>query len=117
MNLRVEELFMTLHKLCLLFCLARTLLSSHAKSNCSDGSNKLTESVVSLSFPKYMQMYSTGYCVWQSLQTSKRSHRSKMNRNSGDQNKCKAQSMTTDTSEDREMQFWAERLRELLFEQ
>lgn len=115
MNLRVEELFMILHKLCLLFRLARTLLSSHAKSNYSDGSNKLTESVVSLLFPKYTQIYSTGYYAWQSLQASKRSHHSKMNPNSGDQNKCKAQSMMT--SGGRDTQFWAEKLRELPYKQ
>lgn len=103
---------MILHKLCVLLVLARTLLSSDAKSNYSDDSNKRTESVVSLLYPKHMQMDSTGYCVWQLLQASKRSHRSKMNRNSGDQNKNKAQSMTPDPSEGREMQFWAEKMRE-----
>lgn len=111
MKLRVERLFMILHTFCVLLLLARTLLSSDAKSNYSDDSNKLTESV-SFLYPKYMQMYSTGYCLWQLLQASKRSHRSKMNHNSGDHNKSKAQSMMTDTSEGREMQFWAEKLRE-----
>lgn len=48
MNLRVERLFMILHKLCVLFLLARALLSSDAKSNYSDDSNILTTSVVSL---------------------------------------------------------------------
>lgn len=112
MSLRVERLFMILHELCVLFLLARTLLSSDAKSNYSDDSNKLTESVVSLLYPKNMQMYSKGYYLWWLLQASKRIHHSKMNHNSGEQNKCKAQSMVTDASEGREMQFWTEKLRE-----
>jgi len=82
------------------------------KSNYSDDSNKLTETVVSLLYPKYMQRYSTGYCFWQLLQASKRSHCSKMNHNNSDQNKIKAWSMMTDTSEGSKMQFYAEKLRE-----
>lgn len=35
-----------------------------------------------------------------------------MNHNSSDQNKSKAQSMMSDTTEGREMQLWAEELRE-----
>lgn len=48
MNLRVEKLFMILHKTCVLFLMARTLRSSDTKSNYNDDSNKITEIFVSL---------------------------------------------------------------------
>lgn len=48
MNLRVEKLFMILHKMGVLFLMARTLRSSDTKCNYNDDSNKITEIFVSL---------------------------------------------------------------------
>lgn len=97
MNLRVEKLFMILNKMCVLFLTARTLHSSDRKSNYNNDSNNITEIFVSLQV--HVNVFNRP--PW--LEASKRrSHHSKMNHNSSDQNKSKAQSMMTNTSEGKE---------------
>lgn len=101
---------MILRKLCVLFLLARTLFSSDTKSNYRDDSNKLREWCFS-PLPK-VQANVFNRLLSLAVVGKQKECCSKMNHNSGDQNKSKAQSKMSDTSEGREMQFWPEKLRE-----